>query len=515
MAKSSRKINTISLMSRSTGLLQPVSALWGDYGIGDFGAGARHFVDFLADSGQSLWQVLPLNPLGEGNSPYASASSMAIDPIYIDPQEWVEQGFLDPAEVKASAAKVDTVDYDAVRTRKIRWSRKAFAHAWSQQKFFRSAGYRRFCEEQGDWFGDDALFNVLAEKYATAHWSRWPKPLRDRDPQALSAFRQQHEKEIAHQMFLQFFAHHGWQKIREYAHRKGVAILGDLPIYVAHASVDVWRHPYLFQLNRQGEMTHVAGVPPDAFNRHGQKWGTALYRWEAHQKEGFRYWCTKVKRQLELYDFLRLDHFIGFVRYWSIPAAEKTARNGRWLSGPGPALFKALGKKLGPLPLVAENLGALTPSVEEMRRTAGIPGMGVMQFAFGNDEDSMAHRPHQQQPDTVYYTGTHDNDVLLHWCQEILGNDRHPDRSRLGAVTGRQSREVHWLLIQAAMASPARWTIFPVADVLGLSLSRYRINTPGTPQGNWEVRFPQHLFVASLAKRLREVSAFYDRCPAP
>lgn len=512
MKKNNRQLVDSMPMIRSNGILMPVFALPGGIGIGDFGNGAKAFIDFLAEAHQTLWQVLPLGPVGDGFSPYSCRSSFAIDPMYISPEIWVEKGYLKKDDIKGlTHDKGESIDYPRVVSQRQKWFCRAFENAATQTKALAKKEFLAFCEQQDYWLHDYALYQVIATQTKSYDWTTWSKPLRDREKAALKKVADAHAHEVMREKFLQFQAHQNWLQVRSYATRQGIKVIGDVPIFVPHESADVWAHPELFQLNKSGQVTHVAGVPPDDFAKNGQRWGNALYRWENHRSQGYRYWLQKIKRHTELFDVTRLDHFIGFIRYWSIPASEKTAKKGRWIAGPGEDFFKVLRAKLGTLPLIAENLGVITPEIEHVRKTYGFPGMGIFQFGIGSDKGAMAHRPHAIESRTVYYTGTHDNDVLLHWYQSVMNGKQESWKEQLKAVVGQRPVEPHWAIIQASMASPALWTIFPFADLCGLGLSRYRINTPGTPTGNWEVRFPQHLFVKSLAQRLRQTTEFYGR----
>ena len=371
---------------RSSGILLHPTSLPGRYGIGDLGAEARRFVDFLAAAGQTLWQVLPLGPTGYGDSPYQCFSAWAGNPLLISLESLVEKTWLDASALAATPEfPQDRVDFE----RLMPWKRAVLQSAKAP-----SSDFEGFCEANAHWLDDFALFMALKEQHQMAAWTRWEPGARDRDPKALSTWRERFARPVAAQKFLQFAFFEQWRELRAYARARKVRIMGDVPIYVSHDSADVWAHRQYFQLDEQGQPTVVAGVPPDYFSQTGQLWGNPIYRWDALAADGYGWWLDRFRAAFAMLDMIRLDHFRGFEAYWEIPASEATAVNGRWVKGPGAALFRAAQSALGELPLVAENLGVITPEVEAIREEFGFPGMAVLQFAFGTDSQAPTFRPH-------------------------------------------------------------------------------------------------------------------------
>jgi 4-alpha-glucanotransferase len=494
---------------RSSGILLHPTSLAGPYGVGDLGGEARCFIDFLADGGQSLWQVLPLGPTGFGDSPYQCFSAWAGNPLLISLEQLVEQGWLD-ASALSGAPKFpeDCVDFERLLPWKI-----ARLEAVTQK----APGFEAFCEANRHWLDDFALFMALKERNQGISWTRWEPGARDRDPQALDKYRYELARPIAAQKFLQFVFFEQWRALREYAHARGVRIMGDLPIYVAHDSADVWANRQYFQLDAHGNPIVVSGVPPDYFSQTGQLWGNPIYRWDVLARDGYGWWLDRFRATLGLVDMIRLDHFRGFEAYWQVPAAETTAVNGRWVKGPGSALFRAAQSNLGELPLVAENLGVITPEVEAIRAEFGFPGMAVLQFAFGTDPQAPTFRPHNYPREVVAYTGTHDNDTTVGWWSskgsgESTRTDEDIRRERDFAMRylNTDGKEIHWTFIRALEASVADTVLIPMQDVLGLG-TEARMNRPATLGGNWRWRYRDGSLKPELARRLRELVELYDR----
>jgi 4-alpha-glucanotransferase len=494
---------------RSSGILLHPTSLASPYGIGDLGAEARRFVDFLAEAGQTLWQVLPLGPTGFGDSPYQCFSAWAGNPLLISLERLVEQGWLDASALSgAPALPEDRVDFE----RLIPWKTAVLESAAQHDSRFEA-----FCGANENWLDDFALFIALKERHQGVGWTQWEPGARDRDPKSLAQWRRELAGPIAAQKFLQFVFFEQWGELREYARARGIRIMGDLPIYVAHDSADVWANRQFFQLDARGNPTVVSGVPPDYFSKTGQLWGNPIYRWDALARDGYRWWLDRFRATFQMVDMIRLDHFRGFEAYWEVPAGELTAVNGRWVKGPGSALFRAAKESLGELPLVAENLGVITPEVEAIRDEFGFPGMAVLQFAFGTDPQAPTFRPHNYPREVVAYTGTHDNDTTVGWWRsEGSGDSTRSDqdirRERDFAMRylNTDGSEIHWTLIRALEASVADTVLIPMQDALGLG-TEARMNQPATLGGNWRWRYRAGALKPELGRRLRELAELYDR----
>jgi 4-alpha-glucanotransferase len=494
---------------RSSGILLHPTSLPGRYGIGDLGVEARLFVDFLVAAGQTLWQVLPLGPTGYGDSPYQCFSARAGNPSLISLEGLVEKKWLD-ASALAGAPEFpeDRVDFEKL----VPWKTAVL-----QSVTPRGAGFEKFCEANQHWLDDYALFMALKAQHHGVAWNQWEPGARDRDPGALAKWRGRLEGRIESQKFLQFVFFEQWRELREYARERGVRIMGDLPIYVAHDSADVWAHPQYFQLDAQGNPTVVSGVPPDYFSATGQLWGNPIYRWDALAQDGYGWWLDRFRAAFEMVDMIRLDHFRGFEAYWEIPASEPTAVNGRWVKGPGAALFRAAQSALGELPLVAENLGVITPEVEAIRHEFALPGMAVLQFAFGTDAQAPTFRPHNYPREVVAYSGTHDSDTTMGWWLskgrgESTRSDDDIRRERDYAMRylNTDGREIHWVFIRTLLASVADTVLFPLQDVLGLG-TEARMNLPATMGGNWRWRYRVGELKPEHAERLGELTRLYER----
>ena len=503
---------------RSSGILLHPTSLPGRYGIGDLGAEARNFVDFLAAAGQKLWQVLPLGPTGYGDSPYQCFSASAGNPLLISLESLVEKGWLELAQL-ASAPEFSE---DRVRfERLVPWKSAVLESA--AQGFFRCASardrasYEKFCQQNAHWLDDFTLFAALKHDHGGMSWTQWEAGARDRDPHTLTKWRRQLAEQIAAQKFLQFVFYDQWRELREYARARGVRVMGDLPIYVAHDSADVWANRKYFCLDAQGNSTAVSGVPPDYFSTTGQLWGNPIYRWEELARDGYAWWLDRFRATFEMVDMIRLDHFRGFEAYWEVPAGEPTAVHGRWVKGPGAALFRAAKAALGELPFVAENLGVITPEVEAIREEFGFPGMAVLQFAFGTDPQSPTFRPHNYPREVVAYTGTHDNDTTVGWwSSKGMGDstrseeDMRREREFAMQYLNTDGRQIQWTFIRALEASVADTVLIPMQDVLGLG-TEARMNQPATLGGNWSWRCRREALAPEIARRLRELAQLYDR----
>ena len=512
----------MNLNERASGVLLHLTSLPGPHGCGDFGPGAYHFVDWLHDAGQRLWQVLPMTPIGPGDSPYQSVSAFAGSPLLVALEPLVEKGWLSAhrlqSEVTAAGFDDCRVDYArVVPWRDARLREAAAGFAADASVVYRHA-FESWCARQAHWLDDYALFMALEQSQAREAgwraWWDWPEPLARRDPQALAAARIELSAEVFFWCFVQWCFDTQWQAVRAHARRRGVALMGDLPIFIAHHSADCWARPDLYWLDEAMQPTVVAGVPPDFFSATGQRWGNPLYRWDRMADEGHAWWIARVRRALDLADVFRIDHFRGFAAYWEIAADCPTAIDGRWIEGPGRRLFVDIERALGALPIVAEDLGVITPDVEALRDGLSLPGMRILHFAFGDDADN-AYLPHRYVANTVAYTGTHDNDTTRGWWRRASEGERRYAAVYLGLDTESPQvadAAVAWAAIRAASESVANLAMFPMQDVLNLD-ETHRMNTPGTAVGNWTWRFDWGMVGAQPGPRLRRLTAACGRCP--
>jgi len=468
---------------RSAGILLHPTSLPSSYGIGDLGPEAERFLDWAASAGQSIWQVLPLGPTSVGHSPYVSQSLFAGNPLLISPDRLREDGLVSDADLEGKLFSEDAVDYAAVEAWKQDLLRAAFRNFDSRASAELRTQFDRFREapEQREWLPGWALFAALKARRPSDSWRSWDFEIRHRDAGAMARLREASRLEIEYQEFLQFLFFRQWGALHDAARSRGITVFGDTPIYVALDSVDVWENPQNFQLDADGCPTVVSGVPPDYFSETGQLWGTPLYDWGRMEADGFSWWSRRFRGELRKCDLLRVDHFRGFQAYWSIPARAKTAQEGRWEPGPGIRLFRAVEGTVGPLPLVAEDLGDITDDVRELLRETGYPGMRVLQFGFGSPDSY--HRPDRIPANSVAYTGTHDNDTTRGWF-DSLGAE---ERERVLAYVGGESESVVWNLIRALYTCAADRVAVPIQDVLGLG-SEARMNTPAVAEGNWTFR---------------------------
>ena len=483
---------------RASGILLHPTSLPSRGGIGDLGPAAYQFLDFLAAGKQRLWQVLPLGPLGYGNSPYSATSAFAGNPLLISLERLVERGWLAPERLEAvPPASGSRVDYEQLNGSKFELLREAAKTFLRQSSGLELMRFERFCSENRWWLHDFSLFSLLRRENHLQRWNRWPRELARREPAALEHVCSTRSAELEAECVLQFFFSEQWGALRHACHQKGVRLVGDLAIFVNYDSADVWTHPELFQLNDDLDMQVVAGVPPDAFSVTGQRWGNPIYRWDVLAERGYLWWMERMRSALRACDIVRLDHFRGFDQYWEIPAAEPTAVRGRWVDGPRDALFDALRAALGELPLIAEDLGFITPEVHALRQRLGVPGMRVMQFGFG-DPGAAIYLPHRFEANTVVYTGTHDNDTTLGWWESAATPE---ERRHAGDYLAPGSDGIHWAFIRAAEASVADLCIVPLQDVLGLG-SEARMNVPSKAEGTWAWRFAPGSLTPELAARL-------------
>jgi 4-alpha-glucanotransferase len=504
--------------SRCSGILLHVTSLPGPHGIGDLGASAYEFVDLLVAAGQKLWQVLPLNPTGYGDSPYQGFSAFAGNPLLIDLDPLHDRGLLSKAELpQAPPALGERIDYGWVIEFKLGALRRSGQKFFSMGPSEEMRAFDTFCQRHAHWLDDYALFMACKEAHKGAVWTSWASDIRQRTPDGLRTWNAKLAEEIRILKYWQFEFFRQWAKLKRYAHDRGIRVMGDVPIYVAHDSADVWAHPGLFQLKDNAEPTVVAGVPPDYFSATGQLWGNPIYRWEVLAASGYDWWIERLRAALELFDSIRLDHFRGFEAYWEVPGGAATAIGGRWVKGPGAELFRTVQAALGELPIVAENLGVLTAEVEAIRKEFGFPGMAILQFAFGNDPQGPSFRPHNYDRQLAAYTGVHDNDTTVGWWTSsgIGDSTRTPEDVRnehafAKAYLGFENEPIQWVLIRTLLASVADIAVIPLQDVLGLG-SEARMNLPGTIGGNWKWRFRQGAVSAAICQRLKAFTEMYDR----
>lgn len=471
----------MNLDQRSSGVLLHITSLPGPHGIGDLGPAALHFVDWLESCGQRVWQLLPTTPIGPGDSPYQSVSAFAGSPLMVALEPLVAQGWL--AQPVLPGFDDHAVDFGKVVPWRLAQLRAAYAGFVAQADEAAQAELAAWVEKEASWADDYSLFMALESAHAGACWWDWAPELRGRKKAALAKFRKEHTAEIGFWQFVQWQFDTQLAKVKAYANAKGVAIMGDLPIFIAHHSADCWAHPELYYLDENFQPTVVAGVPPDDLGPQGQRWGNPLYRWDKMKRSGYAWWIERVQRALAQADVFRIDHFRGFAGYYEIPASSPTAMEGRWVKGPGQSLFDAISAALGPLPIIAEDLGLITPDVIELRDGCGFPGMKILQFAFGCEGDH-EFLPHMYGKDCVVYTGTHDNDTAQGWWAAAKPREREFAACYLACG----GHDVHWAMIRAAANSVANMAVFPMQDVLGLP-AKDRMNTPGTLGGNWTWRF--------------------------
>jgi len=489
----------VTLNERSAGILLHPTSLPGPYGTGELGPEALRFVRFLQDAGQRLWQTLPLSPTGENGSPYSAYSAFAGNPLLVSTDRLIEDSLL---EVSTSGNLDTPVNYPAVTAVKEERLREAFGRARSDRSF------ERFREEHRSWLQDYALYAALKDRFDGEPWNEWDGDVSRRKPGALARVRRELAEEVRFCEWVQYRFFRDWGEVKGAANRDGIEVIGDLPIFVAHDSADVWANQNLFFLDGSGEPTVVAGVPPDYFSETGQLWGNPLYRWERMAGDGYSWWVERMRMSLTLFDAVRIDHFRGLEAYWEVPAGEKTAANGHWMDGPKDDLFEALRSALGELPIIAEDLGDITPEVEALRDRLGLPGMKVLQFAWGSGPDN-PYLPHNYGHDNwVVYTGTHDNDTAAGW----LASASLQEMTSLRRYVGREYVSVGDL-IRLAYSSVAARAVVPMQDVLSLG-SEARTNTPGVAQGNWTWRMDKAAFTPDLATRLRVMAETYGRYDA-
>lgn len=493
--------------ARASGILLHPTSLASRGGIGDLGPSAYAFADYLAEARQSIWQVLPLGPLGFGDSPYSATSAFAGNPLLISLERLADRGYLRRDEIEALPAPTGSVEYMDVFRQKLPLLFEA------ARNFLRSAGaearsrYDRFRGDNRWWMDDFVLFDALRARYKLLSWNHWSRELARREPAALKTAAAELGDDLDARAVVQFFFYEQWRALRSYCAVKSIRIAGDIAIFVNFDSADVWTHPNLFRLNDELDPEVVAGVPPDFFSKTGQRWGNPLYRWNVMKEQGYSWWIERLRWATNNFDYIRLDHFRGFAQFWEIPAAEPTAINGQWVDGPGEDLFVKVREALGGLPFFAEDLGYITPDVHALRERLKIPGMAVLQFGFG-DAGAHVHLPHTFTAEKVVYTGTHDNDTLRGWWTTVGPEERR----QVEAYVGRSDDAVHWAMIRAALASVAGLCIIPLQDVLGLG-SEARMNVPSVNGGNWRWRYSEGMLRPEFAQKLAILAEVCDRLP--
>lgn len=490
---------------RSNGILLHPSSLPGKWGIGTLGKEAFRFIDWLKEAGVRMWQILPMGPTGYGDCPYSSFSAFAVNPYFIDYDILLSEGWLDKKDLPDdSRFSRDHVDFGLIWETKYGVLKKA-CQKFSLQADNQKKEYAYFCEKNSFWLDDFAFFMALKFEFPGMSWMDWPDPIRKREAAAMKSYREKLEEEIHFHKWLQFEVYRQWKKVKDYANQNGIQIVGDIPIYVASDSADAWSVPEMFQFDPDIKPVKVAGVPPDYFSATGQLWGNPLYDWKKMEDDGFSWWIRRIETNLEMVDVLRIDHFRGLAAYWAVPAGETTAINGEWIPAPGKRMFEAVLKKLGDLPIMAEDLGVITPDVEELRDHFQFPGMKILQFAFDSGEEN-DYLPHTYHKNCIVYTGTHDNDTVVGWYQAARPEDR---QWALDYINGNE-KDIAWSFIRAAWSSTALIAIAPLQDLMGLG-SAYRMNIPGTPLENWTWRFETGQLTDAIRNRLLRFNKLYSR----
>ncbi|MFO7765434.1 MAG: 4-alpha-glucanotransferase [Pelovirga sp.] len=493
------------LKQRRSGILLHPTSLAGPQHTGSLGQEARDFIDFLVATGQSVWQLLPLNPTGHGNCPYSCFSAFAGNPLLISLADLARTGDLTSDDLPVPVPTTSHCDFGAAYTTQNPLLRKAWSNFRQHAPADRRQRYNDFCQTQDEWLDDYSLFEVIRASQQYRGWHDWPHELRSRDEKALAEYRADCAEEISWHKYLQFVFFEQWFSLKEYAHRQEVLIFGDLPIFVAENSADVWANPDLFHLDEQQRPTLIAGVPPDYFSTTGQRWGNPLYNWDQLRAQNFSWWLQRFEWNFALFDLLRVDHFRGFVASWAIPADEQTAVNGYWLNTPGRELFDLLAQRYSELPIIAEDLGVITADVEKLRDDFSFPGMKILQFAFDSGADN-PYLPHNHLPNSVIYTGTHDNNTTLGWWNSLDDGVKN----RITEYLHRTDTEMPWALVETALASVSRLAVIPLQDVLGLPEDA-RMNTPGTATGNWSWRYRSGDLNHLLRDRLHKTTHLYGR----
>ena len=494
---------------RSSGILLHPTSLSTTYGIGDLGPSSYRFIDFLERSGQTFWQMLPLGPTGYGDSPYQTLSAFAGNPMIISPELMIEDDLFDPKELKPEEFDQTSVAYEQVIPYKLKLLKKAYADFKLLPEHPLKKPFFDFCKKEAAWLEDFVLFSALKSQQNKRPWTEWPKELRMRHPKVLEEYTEKLHDELQGYRFIQFLFFRQFEKLQQYAKKHHVKLIGDLPIFVAHDSSDVWSHPEWFQLDSDGNPTVVAGVPPDYFSKTGQRWGNPLYNWEVLKKEKYRFWVDRFSHMVKMFDLVRIDHFRGFASYWEIPAAETTAISGQWKKGPGLDLFQVVEKAMGEkLPVIAEDLGIITQDVTDLLEAVNYPGMAVLQFGFESMQsaDPSVFLPHNLKTNQVVYTGTHDNDTVVGWWSKQSEEVHDFTRQYLNT----DAHLIHRDMIRAAFGTVCSLAVFPMQDMLGLGSESY-MNHPGTTDGNWRWRMKDNALNRLLEEDLMEMTRLYGR----
>lgn len=513
-----------TLQRRSCGIVLHPTSLPGPFGIGDLGPAAYRFADFLQEAGQSLWQILPLGPVGYGNSPYMCLSAFAGNPLLLSLERLAGDGLLTPEEIARPAwADPVRVDFARVRPYKEALLKRAFERFRREAAAGDRDAFYAFVEQQASWLEDFALFMALKEAHDGRVWTAWDTGAARRDPDALVRWRDRLAPAVEWHRFLQFEFHRQWSALRRYCAERRIRLIGDTPIYVAHDSAEVWANPDQFLLGTDGEALVVSGVPPDYFSATGQRWGNPVYRWEHMAATGYAWWVDRLQTDFAQTDFLRLDHFRGFEAYWEIPASQPVATHGRWVKGPGADFFARVGAGLAErgveARMIVEDLGVITPEVDRLRDQFGFPGMRILQMAFGTDPKAAEYLPHNHIPNSVVYTASHDHNTTVGWFTAEPGTQSTQTEAEIEAeraatlrYTGSDGGEIHWDLIRLALGSVARMALYPLQDVLGLG-TEARMNRPGSAEGNWEWRFTADQLTPAISSRLAGLTETYGRSP--
>ncbi len=497
------------LEKRRSGILLPIFSLPSPFGIGDMGPEAYRFADFLCQTRQGFWQILPLHPTdpAHGNSPYQGISAFAGSRLLISPELLLRDGLLSEPDLQPIPDfPQQEVDYLSVIAYKDRLFHQAYENF--QNSSLRHE-YEGFCSEHSGWLDDFALFVAIKEHFQGIHWEDWPAEVRERQPGLLATLKKKHYDRIEKEKFLQYIFFKQWLSLKQYCNEKGIRFFGDIPIYVVHDSVEVWKDPEIFNLDEQKLPISVAGVPPDYFSETGQLWGNPVYRWDALKERGYDWWIRRMEHNLKIFDLVRIDHFRGFVAYWEVQAGEETAINGKWVPGPADDFFTALLNRFSDLPIIAEDLGTITPDVKQLMQRFGFPGMKILLFAFGEDLPTNPYVPHNHVENCIVYTGTHDNNTVRGWFENEVTPE---DKKRMQAYLGRKisTQEIHWEFVRLAMMSVAALIILPIQDILGLG-EEARMNLPATGNGNWKWRLSAERVTPELTENLLEMTELYGR----
>lgn len=501
-----KPVNAMDTSHRKSGILLHPTSFPGPYGIGDLGDSAYQFIDFLVASDQELWQVLPIGPTGYGDSPYQAFSSFAGQPLIISPDRLVDMGLLTEEELDKREWDPQCIDYGPAIEYKFSLYKKAFKHFDATEDDDLKKAYRKFCTSQKEWLTDYALFMAVKDYHGGVVWTEWDKDIAFPTKESKKKWNNKLKNQVKYFKFLQFLFYKQWFELKDYANQKGISIIGDTPIFVAFDSSDVWADKDLFFLDKKGYPTEVAGVPPDYFSETGQLWGNPLYDWAKHKKEGYAWWTKRVAYNLKFVDILRIDHFRGFEAFWAVPFGSETAITGEWKKGPGHDLFNALETNLGKdLPIIAEDLGVITPEVEALRDDFHLPGMKILQFAFDDIEEN-GFLPHNYTPHSICYTGTHDNDTTLGWYLKAIPESQDKVRRYMNT----DGMDVVWDFIRSCFGSVSEMAVVPLQDIFSYD-SWARMNTPGVAAGNWQWRYEGHMLNDHFSGKLKYVSELYGR----